>query len=85
MSNTFHANSSIVLQAAILHLLTGSVFSQIVPTFAGNAPEIIVSFALFDSTLVVIKHKGLMTLRACVVRLLHFASKEIVVLAFVKD
>jgi hypothetical protein len=85
MRNTFHADSSIVLQAAVLHLLAGSVFSEIIPTFARNAPEIIVSLALFDGALVVIKNEGLVTLRAGVVGLLHFASQEIVVLAFVKD
>lgn len=69
-----HTHSSIIPEAALLHLLTGTIFCQVIPTLTGNASEVIVTFALLDGALVVLELEGLVTLRTGVVRLLHLAA-----------
>ena len=48
MRHAFGANSSIVLQAAIMVRFAGSGFGDIVTTFAGGTTKVIVFFAVLD-------------------------------------
>jgi hypothetical protein len=76
-----HTHSAVVFEASLLHLLTGTVFCEVVPTLAGNTSEVIVTFALLDNALVVLEEEGLVAFGTSVVRLLHLAAEQVVVLA----
>lgn len=85
MGEAFNADSSVVLETALLDLLAAASLSEVVSAFARDASEIIVAFALLDGALVVFKSEGTVAFRACMVCLFYFASEQIVVLAFIED
>ena len=67
MRQTFRAHSSVVLQAAFLHLQAGSGLAEVIATLARDTAVVVIGLALLDNTLVVLEHKGLVTLRTGVV------------------
>lgn len=85
MRETLHTHSSVVLETALLHLLAGTFFCQVVPALAGNTSEVIVTLALLDGALVVVEKEGLVALRTGVVSLLHLAAQQVVVFALPED
>jgi hypothetical protein len=79
------ADSAVVLEAALLHLLAVALLSEVVAALAGDAAEVVVALALLDGAAVAVEQVGLVALRAGVVRLLHLAPQQVIVLALVED
>lgn len=74
MGQTLCADSSVVLQAAIVVFLACAVLGNVEAAFARKAAEVVVGFAVLDDTGVGVELKGRIALCAAMVRQLVFTS-----------